>query len=152
MNWCDIVSLVFSGVAVIWSILVYLMHTKKLNELETTVYKIKIENSRKADIRVNISKDEQNVKILTITNYGKATAKNVVIKGLDQHRFCIVRNPNEFVADILRPHESFEIHFTINYGACSEKITMFWDDEFQQNNMAEQHIIIPQNLQIVDLY
>lgn len=143
MNWCDIVSIIISSCSLGWSIYTHVKHKKKINELETKILETEFENSQKADIRVSISKDEQNVKILTITNYGKATAKNVVIKGLDKDRFCIVRNPNEFVADILRPHESFEIHFTINYGTCSEKITMFWDDEFQQNNMAEQHVIIP---------
>ena len=80
---------------------------------------------------------------MNITNCGKAIARNVVIKGLDQEHFCIVRNPYRFVAEVLRPQESFAIHFTVNYGAPSAVITIFWDDDYQQNNSAEQKIIIP---------
>lgn len=150
MNWSDIVSIIISIVTLLWSIGVYLKHSMmlnkqqiKINELETKILEAELVNSKKADIRVNVSKDERNVKILTVTNCGKAIARNVVVKGLDQDRFCIVSNPNDFGTETLRPQESFEIHFTVNYGADHVKITMFWNDDFQQNNCAEQKVIIP---------
>ena len=126
-----------------FSLYTYFTHSKKINEFEIKKGEREQEGAKKGDIRVSIGKNEQNVKILTITNCGKAIARNVVVKGLDQDRFCIVNNPNKFVADALRPQEGFEIHFTVNYGADSARITMFWNDDFQKNNWAEQKVIIP---------
>ena len=126
-----------------FSLYTYFTHSKKINELQIKKGEREQDEAKKADIRVSIGKNEQNVKILTITNCGKAIARNVVVKGLYQDRFCIVSNPNDFGTETLRPQESFEIHFTVNYGTDHVKITMFWDDDFQQNNCAEQKVIIP---------
>lgn len=150
MSWSSIANIIISSVSLLSDKYIYRKHKKTLynqqikkDELEIRKLEAELEDSKKADIRVNVSKDERNVKILTVTNCGKAIARNVVVKGLDQDRFCIVSNPNDFVTETLRPQESFEIHFTVNYGADHVKITMFWNDDFQQNNCAEQKVIIP---------
>ena len=143
MIYIEIATLAIAVFTLAFSLYTYFTHSKKINELQIKKGEREQDEAEKADIRVSIGKNEQNLKILTITNCGKAIARNVVVKGLDQDRFCIVNNPNKFVADALRPQQSFEIHFTVNYGADSAKITMFWDDDFQKNNWAEQKVIIP---------
>lgn len=143
MIYIEIASLVIAVFTFAFSLYTYFTRSKKINELQIKKGKREQDEAKKADIRVSIGKNEQNVKILTITNCGKAIARNVVVKGLDQDRFCIVSNPNDFGTETLRPQESFEIHFTVNYGADHVKITMFWNDDFQQNNCAEQKVIIP---------
>ena len=150
MNWSDIVSIIISIVTLLWSIGVYLKHSMmlnkqqiKINELETKILEAELENSKKADIRVSVSKDAQNVKILTITNRGKAEARNVIVKGLDQERFCIVRSPKYFKVEVLKPQDSASFWFTINSGANHEKITTYWDDDYQQNSSFTTDVIIP---------
>lgn len=143
MIYIEIATLAIAVFTLAFSFYTYFTHSKKINELQIKQGEREQDEAKKADIRVSIGKNEQNVKILTITNCGKAIARNVVVKGLDQDRFCIVSNPNDFGTETLRPQESFEIHFTVNYGADHVKITMFWNDDFQQNNCAEQKVIIP---------
>lgn len=143
MIYIEIATLAIAVFTLAFSLYTYFTHSKKINELQIKKGEREQDEAKKADIRVSIGKNEQNVKILTITNCGKAIARNVVVKGLDQDRFCIVSNPNDFGTETLRPQESFEIHFTVNYGADHVKITMFWNDDFQQNNCAEQKVIIP---------
>lgn len=143
MIYIEIATLAIAVFTLAFSLYTYFTHSKKINELQIKKGEREQDEAKKADIRVSIGKNEQNVKILTITNCGKAIARNVVVKGLDQDRFCIVSNPNDFGIETLRPLESFEIHFTVNYGADHVKITMFWNDDFQQNNCAEQKVIIP---------
>lgn len=143
MIYIEIATLAIAVFTLAFSLYTYFTHSQKINELQIKKGEREQDEAKKADIRVSIGKNEQNVKILTITNCGKAIARNVVVKGLDQDRFCIVSNPNDFGPETLRPQESFEIHFTVNYGADHVKITMFWNDDFQQNNCAEQKVIIP---------
>lgn len=143
MIYIEIATLAIAVFTLAFSLYTYFTHSKKINELQIKKGEREQDEAKKADIRVSIGKNEHNIKILTITNCGKAIARNVVVKGLDQDRFCIVSNPNDFGTETLRPQESFEIHFTVNYGADHVKITMFWNDDFQQNNCAEQKVIIP---------
>ena len=150
MSWSSIANIIISSVSLLSDKYIYRKHKKTLynqqikkDELEIRKLEAELEDSKKADIRVNVSKDERNVKILTVTNCGKAIARNVVVKGLDHERFYIVSGPKCFKVDVLKPHDSASVWFTINYGATHEKITIYWDDDYQQNSSFTTDVIIP---------
>ena len=140
MDIGDIISSALSLLAIALTIIVYFKHDKKLKKQEEKLYAYQLKKiddeeseSKKAQIRGNIIKEQKEGRTLRIFNSGKTIARNIRIDYLSNMNGIIVRD-NHFPFEMLNPQYKTEIYLLLCEGAYNLKIKFLWDDEFQKNN------------------
>lgn len=140
MDIGDIISSALSLLAIALTIIVYFKHDKKLKKQEEKLYTYQLKKiddeeseSKKAQIRGNIIKEQKEGRTLRIFNSGKTIARNIRIDYLSNMNGIIVRD-NHFPFEMLNPQDKTEIYLLLCEGASNLKIKFLWDDEFQKNN------------------
>ena len=145
----DIISISLSVIAIAASAFTYFKHDKKLKEQEQKINAHQLKQiadseveAKKANIIGATHKNSQNATILTITNKGKATARNIRVVGLDEGKYCFY-GPNILPYEFLNPGDSFSLKFTANRdNLYQEKVTYYWDDDFANGNHLVQIISV----------
>ena len=145
----EIISISLSVIAIAASAFTYFKHDKKLKEQEQKINAHQLKQiadseveAKKANIIGATHKNSQNATILTITNKGKAIARNIRVVGLDDGKYCFY-GPDLLPYEFLNPGDTFELKFTANLASLyKEKVTYYWDDDFMDNNHLEQIISV----------
>lgn len=139
----EYISLGFSILAVLGTLLGYLLHNKRLKDQEAKLnayqlkrYEEEAMQERKAEIRANVVKGERGHCIVKIYNKGKAKATNVRLV-MDEEGF-LVRN-KAFPKPFINPQESAEFHIHLTTRAPdSLLLTIQWEDDFSTENEHQQ--------------
>lgn len=137
------VSLALSVLAILGSVLGYLLHDRRLKAQESMLnayqlkkYEEEIVLEKKAEMRANIVKGERGLRIIKIYNKGKAKALNVRLL-MDKDGFLI--RDKAFPKAFINPGEGAEFHVHITMGAPDNMdLTILWDDESALNNEYHQ--------------
>lgn len=140
----EMASIIISIVALLGSLVTYIIHDhkikeqeKKINEYQLAKFKEEEEEGKKALISGNIIKIERSQRVLKIYNKGKATATNINIQGLDIRE--IELQDNILPYELLNPQDNAQIKFLIIMNAPSTiKLTYTWDDAYQTGNSSTQ--------------
>lgn len=143
MDIGNIISLTLSLLAIVLTITMYYKHDKRLKEQEAKLnaYQIKkIEDeesdSKKAQIRGNITKGEKGKRTLRIYNSGKAKAENIRIEFPDDilNRFAFMPYPSPY--EFMNWQDNFDIIFYPSGWKSTDilKVKFVWDDNSGCNN------------------
>lgn len=138
-------SLIISIAAILWSLVTYFVHDRKIKQQEARINEYQLEKikneeeeNKKALICGNIVKGSNGLRILKIYNKGKAIARNVDIQLSDPEAINIYSNkvlPYEF----MHPQDSLDFRFYIvKIPETTVKITFTWDDDFKSENERTQ--------------
>lgn len=137
------VSLILSILAIVGSLMGYLLHDRRLKaqELKINAYNLfKIESEqlelKKAEVRASLIKGDRGKCTVKIYNKGKARAHQVRLI-MDDQDFLI--SNTAFPLAFMNPQESaeFYIHLT-KESPDSMLLKIMWDDDYQKNNEYHQ--------------
>ncbi|MGL4519555.1 MAG: hypothetical protein ACRCUJ_07765 [Phocaeicola sp.] len=148
MDSTNIITITISSLALIGSLLTYLIHTKRLNEQQKQInqYQLKSlkeeeENKKKAFIQCEQIENPNRGKLdyLIIKNTGNSPAMNVNYIMDDSD--CFTHEDNLFPYPKLLPNQTIEIYFYSDR-RCNKTITFTWDDDFKEGRSTEQVLYI----------
>lgn len=138
-------SLIISIAAILWSLITYFVHDRKIKQQEARINEYQLEKikneeeeNKKALICGNIVKGSDELRILKIYNKGKATARNVDIQSLEP---AIIRREynNDLPCELIQPQDYIEFRFYAGHiPETKVKITFTWDDDFKSENERTQ--------------
>lgn len=151
MDINTIITIIASAIALsslFFSIYVYRKHEKKLNEQENLINEFNInklkqedEERKKAVIKATITKKEKRLRIIKISNIGKAIAHNLNIKVKNAERVDFQTKQLNNIE--LRPNSFVELkakHMTNDFITINIHCT--WDDDFKKNNQDKIPLIL----------
>lgn len=137
-------SLIISIAAILWSLITYFVHDRKIKQQEARINEYQLEKikneeeeNKKALICGNIVKGSDELRILKIYNKGKATARNVDIQSLEP-AMKITRD-YDLPCELIQPQDYIEFRFYAGHiPETKMKITFTWDDDFKSENERTQ--------------
>nr|WP_315398305.1 hypothetical protein [uncultured Sphingobacterium sp.] len=137
------VSLILSILAIVGSLMGYLLHDRRLKaqELKINAYNLlKIESEqlelKKAEVRASLIKGDRGKCTVKIYNKGKARAHQVRLI-MDDQDFLI--SNTAFPLAFMNPQESAEFYIHLSMGSPdSMLLKIMWDDDYQKNNEHQQ--------------
>jgi len=141
----NILSIILSSLALIFSAYTYFKHDKKIKHQSSLLNKYHLEKiekekieEKKAIIEANVVTDSRGRNLIKVYNKGKSIAKsvNVIIPKNDGYE--VINNPNPI--DI-KPQNEIEI-IMIVFTNCPDKIEISfeWEDDFSKKNIDSQMI------------
>lgn len=153
MELKDILSLVFSGIALIASGYTYIVHSRKLNiqqkqineqEKQINDYQLaaleeQVTERKKAFIQCSVINNPIKGKLdfVRIMNTGKAEARNVDFDIDDEGvNFCI--DEDLFPYPQLLPNQYIDIYYCCYSDKAYQNITFKWDDDFKEGECKMQ--------------
>ncbi|MGA6117051.1 hypothetical protein [Sphingobacterium anhuiense] len=139
----EYVSLGLSVLAILGSLMGYLLHDRRLKaqELKINAYNLfKIESEqlefKKAEVRASLIKGDRGKCTVKIYNKGKARAHQVRLI-MDDQDFLI--SNTAFPLAFMNPQESAEFYIHLSMGSPdSMLLKIMWDDDYQKNNEHQQ--------------
>lgn len=141
-------SLIISIAAILWSLITYFVHDRKIKQQEARINEYQLEKikneeeeNKKALIRGDVLRKDKGLHMLKISNQGKAIAKNVNMKISDPQVIEIY--DNKMPCEFMHPQDCIELRFYIvKTPVTTVKITFTWDDDFKSGNERTQ-ILLP---------
>lgn len=145
MDWSLLISLLALGT----SVFTYFRHDRKLKKQEQKINNYQIaqmeaaaEENKKANICGDIRKSG-NRYILTVSNRGKAIARDIRIEGLNSRHII---HSAEFLLpySLLNPTESFDITIDRIGGYYIDRLSLVyrWDDDYSNDRTKEQIVML----------
>lgn len=144
----NIISIIIALLALLFSVITYFIHDRKLKEQEKILneYQLRVlaqveEENKKAIIRARTVKTIGGKRTLLIYNIGKAKARNLIV-AMDNGEQVIAARPGFPVTyPELFPNTSREITlFLLTEGDDDVILNYTWDDDSGKNNMESQTI------------
>jgi len=141
----EIIGLIISVAAILFSLFTYLKHDRKINEQSKILNEYNIERinkekneAKKAIIEAYVYSADRGMRIIKVYNKGQTVAKNVNIIIAEVRGIGVMKNPSPIE---IRPQNSVEIKLSKSL-AAPEKIdlTFEWSDDFNENNRDIQTI------------
>lgn len=137
------VSLILSILAIVGSLMGYLLHDRRLKaqELKINAYNLfKIESEqlelKKAEVRASLIKGDRGKCTVKIYNKGKSRAHQVRLI-MDDQDFLI--SNTAFPLAFMNSQESAEFYIHLTMGSPdSMLLKIMWDDNYQKNNEHQQ--------------
>ncbi len=141
----EIIGLIISVTAILFSLFTYLKHDRKINEQSKILNEYNIERinkefieAKKSIIEAYVINGDKGERVIKIYNKGRAIAKNVNIVMPESNGYKVYKNPCPI--DI-RPQNSIEIKLTrFSGGPGKIDLTFEWTDDYKENNLDKQTI------------
>lgn len=144
----NILAIIISSLALIFSVFTYLRHDKKIKQQSSLLNKYHLERiekekieEKKAIIEANVIPSQKGSRIIKVYNKGRSIARNVDVKIPPNNGYHVFTNPCPI--DI-RPQNGIEIKL----GALIEghpnkiEIEFEWSDDYNGHNNEKQTIQI----------
>jgi Na+-translocating ferredoxin:NAD+ oxidoreductase RnfG subunit len=141
----NVLAIIISSLALIFSAFTYLKHDKKikqqsslLNEYHLAKIAKEKEEERRAIIEANVVSDSKGRDLIKVYNKGKSIAKSVNVTIPKNDGYDVLNNPCPI--DI-KPQNGIEI-MLILFNSCPDKIEISfeWKDDFNEKNIDLQMI------------
>lgn len=140
----EVISLAISLLAIIASVFTYIVHDRRLKRQEILINDYQLrknleeeQEQKRAKIRANIVKGFKGKTTLKIYNAGKATARKIELKILEEDKLFLMNNP--FPYEFMHPQDNTDLIIHLS-DASPDKINVIltWEDDYQQENQHHQ--------------
>lgn len=140
MELKDILSIAISVCAGIFSLFIYISHTRKINRLQIRSMENNEEEKKKANIICEVipyTEYGKSLNCIRITNIGKASAFNVDFECKDENVEFRIDN-KLFPYPKIIPGQNIDVYYYSFSEKPHQTFIFTWDDEFCMNEQIEQ--------------